>query len=149
MVLAASYIDAELTRSINNRISAEQARGGPSANQPQRVPGPEPTVFPSAAPVQPGSPAVGDADTGRSVLVLPPGVTARCTDRYPTDFALQEYCLEEQQEGADALERRSRVTVTAPKINRECARKWPDDFAMRDYCERTYFETPWWMGGWR
>ena len=57
---------------------------------------------------------------------------------------MQEYCLEEQQQGADALERRSILTVTAPKINRECARKWPDDFAMRDYCERTYVETPWW-----
>lgn len=145
IVLAATHVDTELTRSINDRISVEEARGGPPANQPQRVPGPEPIVFPPAASDQPASPVIGDADTGRSGRALPPAVTAQCTRRWQ-DFALQEYCLGEQLEGAKALDRRSRVTVTAPKGRRECAQKWPDDLAMRDYCERTQVESAWWIG---
>jgi hypothetical protein len=88
---------------------------------------------------------IDDADVESPDRALPPSVTAQCTERWP-DFAMQEYCLEEQQDAADALDRRSRATVTAPRLSRECARRWPDDFAMRDYCERTYVETPWWMG---
>ena len=145
IVLASSYIDVELTRSLNNRLSVKQAREGPPANQSPQVPGPEPGVFVPAASNQATQTAIDDAVSGDLDRALPPSVTAQCTERWP-DFAMQEYCLEEQQEAAGALERRSRVTVTAPRLSRECARRWPDDFAMRDYCERTYVETPWWMG---
>ena len=144
IVLAATYIDAALTRSVNDTIRQQQATGGPPVNQAQRVPGPEPMVFPAAASDQPASPAIGDAETGRSDRALPPAVAAQCTRRWQ-DFALQEYCLGEQQEAAKALDRRSRVTVTAPKGRRECAQKWPDDLAMRDYCERTQLEAAWWI----
>lgn len=146
IVLAATHVDAEATRSINDRISVEQARGGPSANQAQRVPGPEPIVFPPVEPDQPVSPAIGDADTGRSGRALPPEVTARCTERYPTDFTMQEYCLKRQEEGADALDRRS-ITSNALGIRRLCAWRWSNDLAMRDECERTQIEATRWMGG--
>jgi len=144
IVLASSSIDAELTRSANNRISVKQARGGPPANQSPRVPGPEPNMFLPAASDQATVTAIEGADSGDLDRALPPSVSAQCTERWP-DFAMQEYCLEEQQEAADALEQRSRLTVTTPRLSRECARRWPDNFAMRDYCERTYVETPWWM----
>ena len=143
-VLASSYIDAELTRSINNRISVKQAREGPPVNQSPRVPGPGSGVFPPAQPDQAALATIDDDAVEVPERALPPSVTAQCTDRWP-DFAMQEYCLEEQQDASDALEQRSRATVTTTRLSRECARRWPNDFAMRDYCERTYVETPWWM----
>lgn len=72
------------------------------------------------------------------------GVLKRfCSDRYPTDFEMQEYCRKQQREAVAKLLGQPSPSIpdsVVGMVRNQCAQRYPADFEMREYCEKQQFE---------
>jgi hypothetical protein len=67
---------------------------------------------------------------------------SKCQEEWPTDYRMQQYCIEQQTTGAAALgEAPADIDATALNVIRgKCAEEWPRDFKMRTYCQNQQFD---------
>lgn len=65
-------------------------------------------------------------------------IAQHCEREWPDDFAMREYCVNQQRDAVDKLRQGRPSDIpddVFQQIRRKCAREWPDDFAMRQYSE--------------
>jgi hypothetical protein len=70
-------------------------------------------------------------------------VKAKCSEEWPADYTMENYCNHQQQEAAQQLSEGAPSDVGAGAfqvIRGKCAGEWPRDFQMRAHCEREQFE---------
>lgn len=68
---------------------------------------------------------------------------AQCAMEWPADYNMRNYCVQQQNEGAQTLANGSQPGVEAGAfrvMRGTCAKEWPTDFRMRAYCEAQQFE---------
>jgi TIR domain len=65
-------------------------------------------------------------------------IAQHCEREWPDDYAMREYCVEQQREAVEKLRQgwpSDMPEEVFRQIRRKCAREWPDDFTMRQYSE--------------
>ena len=68
---------------------------------------------------------------------------SKCVDEWPTDYKMQQHCIERQTEGAHTLQVGSPVGIASEAfrvLRGKCAAEWPRDFQMRAHCEKQQYE---------
>jgi hypothetical protein len=68
---------------------------------------------------------------------------SKCTDQWPTDYRMQQHCLERQEDGVRTLQLGTPAGIDPDAfriIRGKCAAQWPRDFQMRAHCEEKQYE---------
>lgn len=68
---------------------------------------------------------------------------AKCSADWPSDYKMQEHCVERQEAGVQALDMGALpgISPNAFKVIRgKCAQDWPRDFQMRAHCQGRQFD---------
>jgi hypothetical protein len=65
-------------------------------------------------------------------------IRAHCTKEWPTDYRMQSYCQQQQQEAAVKMGQRLQAgfknTPQGQTILLQCFKEWPTDYRMQNYC---------------
>ena len=83
-----------------------------------------------------------------NVSIATPGewrdiAATKCNEEWPTDYSMQQYCIEQQAKGVQALDLSAPSGIEANVfrvIRGKCAEEWPRDFQMRAHCESKQFD---------
>jgi len=59
-------------------------------------------------------------------------ISARCTNKWGTDYRMVKYCVNKQQSALSKLQQGN--VNTPPEISGRCAKKWGADYRMVKYC---------------
>lgn len=68
---------------------------------------------------------------------------SKCSEEYPSDYRMQKYCFDKQNEGTEKLSRglSQKIDLSILRVIRgKCADEWPRDFSMRAYCEQKQYD---------
>jgi hypothetical protein len=122
---AALYREPEQSGAISQPVRAEPSRVTQGTAMSSIQPRDE-------TPPRSRSPVVIGASGGD------PDIAAFCRNKWPGDFRMQKYCLDQQTEAKAKLAKGAPPGIPVGVFNdvrKGCAAKWPDDLRMRVYCE--------------
>lgn len=89
-------------------------------------------------------PGIIDPTSSPSASDIQGTIRAHCTKEWPTDYRMQAYCLQQQNESVVKMGQRFNAGFTSTPEGRtitlQCFKEWPTDYRMQNYCVEQQLE---------